>query len=545
MTGAPRIAVLGAGHVGPVIARVAIEAGYPVSIAASGDPEEIALIAQVLAPGAEPRWAADAVEDADIVVLAIPLHRFPAFDPGLVAGKLVVDTMNYWPPVDGVQDDVRGPPARQQRDRRASGSPGSTVVKTLNHIGYHELDDERRPAGSPDRRALGVAGDDPAAVDVVADVDRAHRLRPVRLDGLRGGPSPRARRPGVRRGAEPCPSSSGGRAEPPGRRHQRRETMIARRDRQPFPLVFGLDTFGDVTDDADGRPLSHAQTIRNVVEQGVLADQVGMDFFGIGEHHTDDFPLSAADVVLAAIAARTTRIRLGSAVTVLSSDDPVRVFQRYSTLNAISGGRAEVILGRGSSIDSFPLFGYDLADYEDLFEEKTNLFAELLKGGPVTWEGKTRAALHDQDVVPHIESGPFPAWIGVGGSPQSVDPRRALRVLADARDHRRARRRGSRRSPSSSGRPCAKFGRAAAAGRGALARPRRRDRRAGREEFWPHYLEVITPRQQGSADSRSRPRSRSPHEIGPHGALYVGSPETVAPEDRREPDALSAPPAST
>ena len=136
-----------------------------------------------------------------------------------------------------------------------------------------------------------------------------------------------------------------------------------------FPLQFGIDTFGDRTSDDEGRLQSHAQTIRNLVEQGVLADQVGIDFIGIGEHYTDDFPLSAADVVLAAIAARTTRIHLGSAVTVLSSDDPVRVFQRYSTLNAVSGGRAEVILGRGSSIDSFPLFGYDLADYEDLFEE--------------------------------------------------------------------------------------------------------------------------------------------------------------------------------
>src|SRR5712671_3060283 len=189
---------------------------------------------------------------------------------------------------------------------------------------------------------------------------------------------------------------------------------------ESFPLVFGLDTFGDVTHDETDRPLSHAQTIRNLVEQGVRAEEVGIDFFGIGEHHTDDFPLSAADVVLGAIAARTSRIHLGSAVTVLSSDDPVRVFQRYSTLNAISGGRAEVILGRGSSIDSFPLFGYDLADYEELFEEKTNLFAQLLEGGPVTWQGNTRAALLKQDVVPHVESGPFPVWIGVGGSPQSV-----------------------------------------------------------------------------------------------------------------------------
>src|SRR3984893_13214665 len=187
-----------------------------------------------------------------------------------------------------------------------------------------------------------------------------------------------------------------------------------------FPLEFGLDTFGDVTHDANDHPLTHAQTIRDVVEQGVLADQVGVDFIGIGEHHTDDFPLSAADVVLAAIAARTTRIHLGSAVTVLSSDDPVRVYQRYSTLDAVSDGRAEVILGRGSSIDSFPLFGYDLADYDELFEEKTNLFAELVKGGPVTWQGNTRAALSDQDVVPHLESGRLPVWIGVGGSPQSV-----------------------------------------------------------------------------------------------------------------------------
>src|ERR1700720_2249581 len=181
-----------------------------------------------------------------------------------------------------------------------------------------------------------------------------------------------------------------------------------------FPLTFGLDTFGDVTHDEDDRPLSHAQTIRNLVEQGTLADQVGVDFFGIGEHHTDDFPLSAADVVLAAIAARTTRIHVGSAVTVLSSDDPVRVFQRYSTLHALSGGRAEVILGRGSSIESFPLFGYDLADYETLFEEKTELFAELLKGSPVSWQGTSRPALRDANVVPHLEAGTLPVWIGVG-----------------------------------------------------------------------------------------------------------------------------------
>src|SRR5882757_2248892 len=136
-------------------------------------------------------------------------------------------------------------------------------------------------------------------------------------------------------------------------------------------LELGLDTFGDVTAGTDGQLLAPAQVIRNVIDEGVLADGLGIDFFGVGEHHRADFAISAPEVVLAAIAARTARIRLGSAVTVLSSDDPVRVFQRFSTLDAVSSGRAEVILGRGSSIDSFPLFGYDLADYEDLFEEKT------------------------------------------------------------------------------------------------------------------------------------------------------------------------------
>jgi probable LLM family oxidoreductase len=184
--------------------------------------------------------------------------------------------------------------------------------------------------------------------------------------------------------------------------------------------TFGLDTFGDRNSDADGKPLSHAQTIRNVVEEGVFAERAGVDFFGIGEHHTDYFPMPAGDVALAAIAARTERIRLGSAVTVLSSDDPVRVFQRYSTLNAISGGRAEVILGRGSSIESFPLFGYDLADYEELFEEKLDLLTRLLRDQPVTWSGKFRSPLTNAYLSPPLPAGHLPTWVGVGGSPQSV-----------------------------------------------------------------------------------------------------------------------------
>jgi len=293
-----------------------------------------------------------------------------------------------------------------------------------------------------------------------------------------------------------------------------------------LPLVLGLDTFGDVTHDDAGQPISHAQTIRNLVEQGVLADQVGVDFFGIGEHHTDDFPLSAADVVLAAIAARTTRIRVGSAVTVLSSDDPVRVYQRYSTLDAVSGGRAEVILGRGSSIDSFPLFGYDLADYEELFEEKANLFAELLKGGPVTWQGKTRAALHNQDVVPHPEGEAFPVWIGVGGSPQSVI---------------RAAHYGFALMLAIIGGSPARFAPFAELYRQALESFGRAPLPVGvhspghvaatdeeaRAEFWPHYLQVITrlSKIRGFAVPTEESFLR---EIGPHGALHVGSPETVA-----------------
>ena len=186
LTKQPRIAVLGAGHVGPVIARVAIAAGFHVSIAASGSPGRIALIAQVLAPGAEPRWAADAVDDSDIVVLAIPLHKFATFDADLVADKLVVDAMNYWPPVDGVQEmfeDSQYSSSEIVQHRLAR----STIVKSLNHIGYHELEDGRRPVGSPDRRALGVASDDRAAGDVVAEVIERIGYDAVRLDSLSAG----------------------------------------------------------------------------------------------------------------------------------------------------------------------------------------------------------------------------------------------------------------------------------------------------------------------------------------------------------------------
>ena len=185
-------------------------------------------------------------------------------------------------------------------------------------------------------------------------------------------------------------------------------------------IELGLDTFGDVTDAAHGGSTTYAQVIRDVVEEAVLADQLGVDFIGIGEHHRDDFAISSPEMVLAAIAGATSRIRLGSAVTVMSSDDPVRVFQRFATLDAVSGGRAEVILGRGSFTESFPLFGDDLGDYEILFEEKVNLFVHLLREQPVTWQGSTRAPLTDQLVYPTTEHGHLTTWIGVGGSPTSV-----------------------------------------------------------------------------------------------------------------------------
>jgi predicted dinucleotide-binding enzyme len=182
----PHLAVLGAGHVGPVVARLAIRAGYPVAIATSGDPANLALITEMMIPGAEPRWAADAVAGADMVVLAMPLHRFGKVDPVLFAGKLVIDAMNYWPSSDGVLEAFENGGAGSS-EIVASRLARSDVVKALNHIGYHELERNAQPAGSPDRRAAGVAGDDPAAVATVAEfVDRIG-YDPVRLPRLRAG----------------------------------------------------------------------------------------------------------------------------------------------------------------------------------------------------------------------------------------------------------------------------------------------------------------------------------------------------------------------
>lgn len=189
----------------------------------------------------------------------------------------------------------------------------------------------------------------------------------------------------------------------------------------PSQIELGLDTFGDVTVDREGQPVHQAQVLRDVVEQAVLADRLGVDAVTLGEHHRDDFALSSPEVALGAIAGRTERILLGTGVTVLSSDDPVRVYERFATLDAVSSGRAEVILGRGSFTESFGLFGYDLRDYETLFEEKLQLFAQLRSEQPITWSGRHRSALVDQHIYPKTEQpGGVRAWVGVGGSPHSV-----------------------------------------------------------------------------------------------------------------------------
>ncbi|MDR6970084.1 LLM class flavin-dependent oxidoreductase [Leifsonia shinshuensis] len=292
-------------------------------------------------------------------------------------------------------------------------------------------------------------------------------------------------------------------------------------------LELGIDTFGDVTLDADGTPLPQAQVLRNVVEEGVLADRVGLDFFGVGEHHRADFAVSAPEVVLAAIAGRTERIHLGSAVTVLSSDDPVRVFQRFATLDGVSGGRAEVILGRGSFIESFPLFGLDLTQYEELFEEKLGLFAALRAQEPVTWTGQLRAPLTEQSVYPHVENAPLKTWIGVGGSPESV-VRAAhyglplmlaiigggpMRFQPLAELYRNALEQFGQDTTLPIGIHSPGF----------VAET---DEEA-KDTLWPHY-EVMTNRIGRERGWPPASRARFEHEAGPDGALVVGSPETVA-----------------
>jgi probable LLM family oxidoreductase len=294
-------------------------------------------------------------------------------------------------------------------------------------------------------------------------------------------------------------------------------------------VELGLDTFGDVTRAPDGRPQSHAQILRDVVEEAVLADQVGVDFIGLGEHHREDFAISAPDTVLAAIAGRTTRIHLGSAVTVLSSDDAIRVFQRFSTLDAISNGRAEIILGRGSFTESFPLFGYPLEQYETLFEDKLDLLAAVLDADrtrdPVTWSGRTRRPVPGLRIYPPTEHGKLMTWIGVGGSPESVV--RAVNygfplVLAIIGGHPLRFK------------PYADLYREGLKERGHASLPiavhspghvADSDQQA-REEYWSGYREM---RDRIGRERGWPPTSKAEFEREiAEGSLYVGAPETVA-----------------
>ncbi len=290
-------------------------------------------------------------------------------------------------------------------------------------------------------------------------------------------------------------------------------------------LEFGLDTFGDITAGAAGWPSSHAQVIRDVIEEAVLADRLGIDAFGVGEHHRPDFAISAPEVVLAAIAGRTNRILLGSAVTVLSTDDPVRVFERFSSLNAASNGRAEVRLGRGSFTESFPLFGYDLSEYEKLFEEKLDLFAVLIRNDTVTWRGSTRPPLVKQRVFPPLENRTLRTWVGVGGSPESVvraaryDFPLMLAIIGG--DVRRFVPYVDlyRRVFAELGKPMQAVGLHA---HGYVADG---DERA-REELWPHYK---ASRDRIGAERGWPPVSRTSFDTEVDaGALHVGAPETVA-----------------
>lgn len=186
-------------------------------------------------------------------------------------------------------------------------------------------------------------------------------------------------------------------------------------------MELGITTFVETTPDVrTGKVISHAERIREVVEEIILADEVGLDVFGVGEHHREDYAASAPAVILAAAAAKTKNIRLTSAVTVLSSDDPVRVFQDFATLDAISNGRAEIMVGRGSFIESFPLFGYNLKDYNELFEEKLELLLKIRESEKVTWEGKHRPSIHNLGVYPRPVQNLLPVWIGSGGTPESV-----------------------------------------------------------------------------------------------------------------------------
>ena len=290
------------------------------------------------------------------------------------------------------------------------------------------------------------------------------------------------------------------------------------------PISLGLDTFGDVSHGPDGALQPMDVTLREVLDQATLADEIGIDFIGLGEHHRPDFAISSPEIVLAAIAGRTRRIKLGTAVTVLSTDDPVRVFQRFSTLNALSNGRAEPILGRGSFTESYPLFGHELQDYDQLFEERLDLFAHLLRDPRVTWSGETRSALKDQPIFPPLGQ-PMTVWVGVGGSPESVvrvvrqDLQLMLAIIGGDASRFAPYVDLYQRACDQLGKPVRPIG---VHSPGFVAET---DERA-QEILWPHYAEMFgrIGRERGWPPVT---KDRYLAEVQ-HGALYVGSPETVA-----------------
>ena len=289
-------------------------------------------------------------------------------------------------------------------------------------------------------------------------------------------------------------------------------------------ISLGLDTFGDVTLGPDGTPQAMDQTLREVLEQATFADEIGIDFIGLGEHHRADFAISAPEIVLAAIAGRTHRIKLGTAVTVLSTDDPVRVFQRFSTLNALSNGRAEPILGRGSFTESYPLFGHDLQDYDRLFEERLDIFAKLLRDPRITWSGETRSPLNDQQVFPPLGQ-PMTVWVGVGGSPESVvrvvrqDLQLMLAIIGGDAMRFAPYIDLYHRACAQLGKPIRPIG---VHSPGFVAE----SDEIAQEKLWPHYADMFgrIGRERGWPPVT---KDRYRNEVQ-HGALYVGSPETVA-----------------
>ncbi|MDP3198151.1 LLM class flavin-dependent oxidoreductase [Tabrizicola sp.] len=289
-------------------------------------------------------------------------------------------------------------------------------------------------------------------------------------------------------------------------------------------LSLGLDTFGDVTVGPEGQPQSMDRVLREVLDQATLADEIGIDFIGLGEHHRPDFAISAPEIVLAAIAGRTHRIKLGTAVTVLSTDDPVRVFQRFSTLNALSNGRAEPILGRGSFTESYPLFGHELHDYDQLFEERLDLFAHLLREPRVTWSGQTRSPLNNQPVFPQLGQ-PMTVWVGVGGSPESVvrvvrqDLQLMLAIIGGDASRFAPYVDLYQRASAQLGKPMRPIG---VHSPGFVAET---DEKA-QEILWPHYADMFgrIGRERGWPPVTKDRYLNEVHQ----GALYVGSPETVA-----------------